>query len=163
MAALRTELASQPVKVPASIAVQMLAESDAHLLADRLHGRCGEGSIAVVGLRTGGVYLGLAMAQRLAELGRIVSFGTTRPSSAIKDLARLALTADIIAVVDDPPLTGQALLTVAAASRSLALPNLYLCAPIFWVCSTTSSMGSPSGWTLGLVCTRCVLTRQLCH
>ncbi|WP_331452048.1 phosphoribosyltransferase [Streptomyces sp. SS162] len=96
------------VRLPASLAVQGVEWPDIVQLSERwLSARSDGWPVAVVGVRTGGAYLAPLVAARLAREGLDVHLASVRPGERITPGRRRIL------LVDDPPLTGRTLVSLA--------------------------------------------------
>ncbi|MFD6334851.1 hypothetical protein ACFWGI_35480 [Streptomyces niveus] len=96
------------VRVPASWAVQGVEWPDAVALAEAwLLNRVWDGPVLVAGVRTGGAYLAPLVAARLEAEGIDAQVAGIRPGEEQHGSERRVL------LVDDPPLTGRTLLSLA--------------------------------------------------
>ncbi|GFH72847.1 hypothetical protein Sdia_36150 [Streptomyces diastaticus subsp. diastaticus] len=96
------------VRLPASLAVQGVECPDALALAEAwLGARRDAGPVLVAGVRTGGAYLAPLIAARLEAAGLDVRVTSVRPGEDLDVRERRVL------LVDDPPLTGRTLLSLA--------------------------------------------------
>ncbi|MEU8543132.1 hypothetical protein AB0C52_24645 [Streptomyces sp. NPDC048717] len=96
------------VRLPASLAVQGVEWPDLIQLAEKwLSTTSARGPVTVVGVRTGGAYLAPLVAARLAREGLSVTCVCVRPGDAVAPGRRRIL------LVDDPPLTGRTLMSLA--------------------------------------------------
>ncbi|KOT46747.1 hypothetical protein ADK41_00585 [Streptomyces caelestis] len=96
------------VRLPASLAVQGVEWQDVLALAEVwLGARQDAGPVLVAGVRTGGAYLAPLVATRLEAAGVDVRVTSVRPGEDLDVRDRRVL------LVDDPPLTGRTLLSLA--------------------------------------------------
>ncbi|MFD7323947.1 hypothetical protein ACFV9D_23050 [Streptomyces sp. NPDC059875] len=96
------------VRLPASLAVQGVEWQDAIALAQTwLDTRDWSGPVLVAGIRTGGAYLAPLVAAHLEAAGMDVRVTSLRPGDKPEVGERRVL------LVDDPPLTGRTLLSLA--------------------------------------------------
>ncbi|MEU3077804.1 hypothetical protein [Streptomyces laurentii] len=96
------------VRLPASLAVQGVEWPDLVQLAENwLSATSARGPVTVVGVRTGGAYLAPLVAARLSREGLDVTCICVRPSDHVTLGQRRIL------LVDDPPLTGRTLVSLA--------------------------------------------------
>ncbi|MFJ4151936.1 hypothetical protein ACIP10_30790 [Streptomyces galbus] len=96
------------VRLPASLAVQGVEWQDAIALARTwLESRDWAGPVLVVGVRTGGAYLAPLVAAQLEAEGVDTLMTSVRPGEQPETYDRRVL------LVDDPPLTGRTLLSLA--------------------------------------------------